>query len=358
MAINSQKGVYGFGPQSEKGTVASTFYRHKASDVDLGIQDDTRLGPAEVGGSPVPSFAYKAGYVPAGGASIFPRLEDTFGWLAYGILGSVTTTTGDGVGENPPVGVNRHKFHFATDEGYVPWMSARKLIPGGVGVDALGETYLDMKMIGFGLNLVNDAPPSVRVDMLGRDFALADPTGWSWGNTYETFESIPVGAAVGGFFKVPSFSADELPLVGAAIAIQNAPQDIRQEKVYGSPQLEDVTIVQRQVTIDAMVKWSDPTLYRSILTGSGSGTAWTASPWTSDFDVLAVTPGNISGFSVPYKLRMQAATVVWQVNGGIRLAGNQSLMMRLQGTVIEPSSGDFASLTLDNEVAAYSWPTP
>jgi len=360
MSINSQKGVFAFGPQAEKGAVATKFYRHKAADVDLSVQDDTRLGPPEIGGSPVPSFAYKAGYVPAGGATIYPRLEDTFGWLGYGVMGGVTTLTGDGVGENPPVGVNDHKFHFAADEGYVPWMSARKLIPGGDGVAALGEQYLDMKMIGFGMNIMNDAPPSARVDLMGRDFEIEeDPNAnWTWENTYEAFESLPVGAEVGGYFKVPDFSADELPLVGAAVNVQNAPEDIRQAKVYGSPMLEDITIIQRAVTIDAVVKWSDPALYRSILTGSSSGTTWTAQPWTSDFDMLAVSPANIPTQSIPYHLRLQAAKVIWQVNGGIRLAGNQALTMRLTGTVIAPDSGDYFSLTLRNAVAAYAWPTP
>ena len=87
--------------------------------------------------------------------------------------------------------------------------------------------------------------------------------------------------------------------------------------------LEDVTIIQRAATIDALVLWRDPTLYRSILTGSSAGTNWTAKPWTQDFDVLAVSPDDIPGQAEPYSLRVQAAQVVWQVAGGIRLAANQ-----------------------------------
>jgi hypothetical protein len=60
----------------------------------------------------------------------------------------------------------------------------------------------------------------------------------------------------------------------------------------------------------------------------------------------------------PYKLRVQSPSVMWQVNGGIRLAANQNVMMRLQGTAIDPASGDYVTVDMDNEVASYTWPTP
>jgi hypothetical protein len=357
MATTATRGILGFGGQTAKETVATAFHRHKAADIDLGLIDDSRLGPPEIGGSPIPTFPYKAGYLVAGGATLYPRLEDTFGWLAYGALGAVATVTGDGVGDNPETGAYRHTFKHASDGGFLPWMSLKKFIPGDSTSNDLGEIYTDMKAVGLTFNLANDAPISARADFIGRDFTQADPSGWSWENTYESYQSIPVGCAVDGYMKVPNFSASELPIVGATVAIQNSPLDIRQEKVYGSPMLEDVTIIGRAVTYDVVLKWKDPALYRSILTGSSSGTAWTATPYVQDLDILAVSPGDISGLTQPYKLRMQSAAVMWQVNGGLRLAANQSVMMRLTGTAIEPSSGEFAELAIDNEVAAYAWPS-
>lgn len=357
--MTAQRGILGFGPQAAMESVATAFYRHKASDVDLGVLDDVRLGPPEVGGKATPTFPYKAGVAVGGGGTLFPRLEDTFGWLLYGAQGAVNTITGDGIGDNPPTGVNRHEFIHAAEDTFLPWMTFKKLIPGSDSSNDLGEIYKDCKIVGLTFNVSSEDPISARVDVLGRVFEEADPSGWSWENSYETFESIPVGAKVGGYMKIPGFSSDELPIVGATISLQNAPLEMAQEKVYGSPYLEDVTIVGRAVTFDVLVKWKNPDLYRSIVTGATDGAQWTATPWAQDFDLVAESPENIAGQTVPYKLRVEADKVLWQVNGGIRLAANQNVMMRLTGNAIEPDSGgDFLKLSLDNEVAAYTWPTP
>src|ERR1043165_4809390 len=121
MALTAAAGIFGFGPQAGKATPAETFYRHRAIDVDLGINDDVRLGQLEVGGTPVPTFPYKAGYVVGGGATLQPRLEDTFGWLLYGALGKCSS---DAIGGH--AGSYEHVFEMASDPTQVPWMSMRK----------------------------------------------------------------------------------------------------------------------------------------------------------------------------------------------------------------------------------------
>jgi hypothetical protein len=355
--MTAQRGIFGFGGQTAKEAVATTWYRHKAVDVDLAPLDDVRLGRPEVGGGLFPTFPYKAGVVVAGGATLQPRLENTLGWVGFGALGAVSTITGDGVGENPPVGVNRHQFKPASDQSFLPWMSARVVVPGDVAANDYGLIYKDMKALGLTLALSADAPITARLDFLGRLFEYADPSGWSWDNTFETYESIPVGAAVGGFMKIPGYSASELSIVGATVAIQNAPLDLRQEKVYGDPYIEDVTLVGRAVTVDVMVKWKDADLARALHAGSITGTEWSSTPYVQDLDVLAVSPGNISGQSVPYKCRVEMPSVLWQLNGPIRLAGNQAVFARISGTSLEPSSGDAITLSVDNEETGYTWPS-
>lgn len=357
MGTTGQRGIFGFGAQSAMESAATAFYRHKATDIDIAPIDEVKMGNPEVGGGSFPTFPYKTGPVSAGGATIQPRLEDTLGWALYGALGAVNTITGDGVGDNPEVGVYRHEFKPGAVSNFLPWMSVRKYVPGAVGADDYGELYTDLKAVGLTMAFVNNGPLTARLDFLGRMFGFADPSGWAWENGFESFESIPIGCTVGGYMKIPGYSASELPIVGATVAIQNAPLDIQQEKVYGSPYLEDVTILQRVMTFDVMLKWQDADLYRSMLTGSTSGTSWAATPFVQDADILAVSPGDIAGQTQPYKLRAEAPSVMWQPNGGVRLAGNQSVMMRLSGIALEPSSGDYAKLSLDNKVAAYTWPS-
>lgn len=363
MAITAQAGVFSFGPQTAKGALSTTFYKHRASDIDMATISDDRLGPPEVGGSPTPTIPYRAGVMAAGGALINPRLESTLGWMLYGALGAVTTLTNKDVLGNTVTGMYDHGFRFSTtDEGYIPWMSFRKYIPGGgVAANSLGETFRDCKIVALTLALPNDGLINARVDALGITGSTnfeSDPT-WNtqYTNTqYEDYQSIPIGSVVGGYLKVPAFSATALPVTAATVTLQNAPLDMRQEKVFGSPYLEDVTIVGRQFTVDMVLKWQDPQLYRSILTGATNGTQWTATPFVSDLDIYSLSSVNAPSLSAKYGLRIKAASVMYQVVGGIRLAAGGAVMLRVQGTAIA-TTGTYCEFHVGNKVTSYTWPT-
>lgn len=352
MAVTGASGQFSFGPQSGKEVTATTFYRHRATDVDLSVQIDDRLGPLEVGGVPVPTFPYRAGIMVGGGAAIQPRLENSLGWLLYGALGKHTPTTIGG-------GIFDHKFEMAADTSYVPWMSFRKYIPpkdGNLTTD-LGELYKDCKITSLGLQSGTDTPITSRVDVVGRDFALDDnandsPSGWLYNAAFESWESIPVACQTDGYIKVGGV---ELPVVAAQFAWQNQPLDSKQDKVIGDHRLQDVTIISRQFTYQITVKFEDPTLYRKVLTGSGSGTLFTPTPYTDTFDIKVLSSTNMPALAEPYSLRIQGDKLVMQQQGGIRLAGGQAVMMQFQGTAIE-STGNYCSFTLRNKQANYVWP--
>lgn len=362
MAITAQAGVFSFGPQTAKGTLSTTFYKHRGSDIDLATVSDDRLGPPEVGGIPTPTIPYRAGVMATGGALINPRLESTLGWLLYGALGAVATTDNKDVLGNTVTGMYDHQFKFATDAGFVPWVSFRKYVPGGgVAGNSLGETFQDCKIVALTLALPNDGLINARVDALGITGGTnfeSDPT-WNteYENTlYEDYDSIPIGTVVGGYLKVPGLSATALPITQATVTLQNAPLDVRQEKVFGSPYLEDVTVINRQLTVDMVLKWRDPELYRAILTGSTTGTQWTATPYTSDLDIVALSSKNPAGLSTPFGMRIKASSVMYQVQGGIRLAGGQAVMLRVTGTAIA-SAGEYAEIHIGNKTTSYTWPT-
>jgi hypothetical protein len=92
MSTTGAAGVLSYGMQTAKGAVATTFYRHRAADVNYGPVQDLRTLPLEVGGIPTPTGAYKAGVFLAGGATLHPRLEGDFGWLLKGLMGAVATS--------------------------------------------------------------------------------------------------------------------------------------------------------------------------------------------------------------------------------------------------------------------------
>lgn len=365
MTTTAQAGIFGFGPQAAKGTAVPTnsWYRHKATMVDLAALDDQRLGPPEVGGRPLPTIPYKGGIMVGGGATINPRLENSLGWLLYGALGYHSQTSGSG-------NIKLHTFKLDdTNPGLVRWMGFRKYIPASsdVGDYVMGETYKDCKVTNIVFTLPNDGLISSRVDCIGREFELTSGSNCTWGTIsgsaggwaadgeFEDYESIPIGTVLNsGYISVPTFG--NLPVVQGQIGIQNVPLDARSEKVYGSPYLEDVTIISRSVTLDLTVKWRNPDLYRQILTGSTTGTVWSATPFTTSVTMLASSPTNMPGESTPYYLQMTATKAMLALTGGIQLAGNQAVLMRFTGTCLD-TVGDYVSFVLANQVANYTWPT-
>lgn len=359
MAVTSQAGVFSFGGQSAKGTLATTFYRHRASNVDLVTISDDRLGPPEVGGQPVPTIPYRAGVVATGGATLNPRLEDTIGWLLHGACGAWSKADDKDVLGNTVTGMYNHEFTFATDEAFIPYMSFRKEIPGSdsAGTDDLGEIFQDCKIVNAAFALPNDGLITSRIDIIGRAAGdnFDDNPSFTYDNTYEDYQSIPIGCVTSGYIKIPDYSATELPVVAANVSLTNAPLDIRQEKIFGSPYMQDVTVTGRALTVDLVVKWEDPELYLSILTGSTTGTQWVTTPFVEDLDIYALSSIDATGLSTPWGIRFQAPSVMYQVAGGIQLAGNNAVAMRITGTAIADASG-YMTINVGNTQTDYNWP--
>lgn len=361
MAVVAQAGILGFGPQEGKeiDVVTGNWFRHKATLADLAVNDDQRLGPPEVGGRPLPTIPYKAGVMVGGGLTIHPRLEASIGYLLKGALGFCETTSGSG-------SVKNHVFQLDPDNpGFVPWMGFRKYVPSGgdVGDYSMGETFKDCKVLSLALTLPNEGLVQARVDALGRLFALeASPAwgttsgsagGWNAAGEFEDYPSIPIGSTPGGYINTPEYG--NLPVVQAQVTIQNRNLDIRQEKVYGSPYLEDITIVSRSVNVALTVKWKNPDLYRAILTGSKTGTTWSSVPFTSAVTFRTISPANMTGEAQPYELLVTVTEAMLSLQGGIQLAGNDAVIMTFAGQALD-TTGDYCTFELRNKYATYDWP--
>jgi hypothetical protein len=360
MAVTAQNGVLSFGGQSAKDTLAATFYQHRAADIDLGIQSDDRLGPPEVGGIATPTIPYRAGVMAAGGATINPRLEDTLGWLLFGGIGAVVSTADENVFGTVDTGYVHHTFTLPTVSTALPYMSFRKHIPSeDGGADDLGEVYQNCKIVSFATMLPNDGLIQSRVDVLGtaEGTQFEDPSAWSYGNTeMEDYQSIPIGSTVGGYLKVPDYSAVALPITQARVIMSNPPLPPAQEKNFGSPYLDAVTIASRQLAVDMVLKWKDQDLFRSIYSGSTTATQWISSCFIEDLDIYTLSPNVVPSLLSPYALRIEAPEVQYRV-AGIGLSGQDAIMMRIMGIAIAPSSGEYCTFHLGNEVTSYTWPT-
>ncbi len=360
MAVTAQDGILSFGAQTAKDTVSATYYQHRAADINLGIQSDDRLGPPEIGGIAVPTIPYRAGVLAAGGATIHPRLEDTFGWLLHGAVGAVVSTADEDVFGTTDTGYVHHTFTLPTPSTALPWMTFRKEIPSETAGKELGEIYENCKITSLAFMLPNDGLIQARVDVLGtaENTQFADPSGWSYENTLmEDYQSIPIGSVVGGYMKIPNYSGADLPVTQARCILSNTPLPPAEEKNFGSPYLDSVTIASRAFAVDMVLKWKDQDLYRSIISGSTTATQWIADCWTEDLDIYAVSPAVIPGPLLnPYALRIEAAEVQYRV-AGLALAGQNAISLRIVGTAIAPASGEYVTIHLGNEVTNYTWPT-
>ena len=213
------------------------------------------------------------------------------------------------------------------------------------------------------LALPNDGLIASRVDVIGRTVEFTNTvSGWTYTNTqFEDYQSIPIGVVTAGYLKLPTYSTTaELPIVAATVTLTNAPLDIRQERVYGDPYLQDITITGRSITADFVCKWEDPYLYQAIITGSTTGTQWTPAPWVGQFDVMSYAASNAGGTNpaTPWQARVYVPAMMFQVAGGIRLAGNQSVAMRVTGTgIASTTSTIYGTVYLGNTITQYVWPT-
>jgi len=356
MAVTAQRGIFGFGPQPSKGTAASTFYRHKATAIAFGLMDDTRIGPMEIGAGPFPTFPYKAGYVTSGGVTIQPRMEDTFVWLLYALMGDVETTLVE-------TGVYDHVAKpLASDLSLIPWLTLRKYIPGvpGVAGTDLYEVYKDTKVIAAAFDLAADAPLETQLQFLGIDHEMPVSPTWNWANAYEHYSSIPVGCDVDGHLKFTGsgLTDEALPAARISVGFVNTPLDIAIEKNVGTPRLDDVTIVSRSMNIDATVKWKSPDLYKAVVAGDIAGTEWAAKPMTGSISAKLSAPYVIGTTEEKFSVTLEAPDVMFRLAGATPMAGGEAVLLRFTGVALEPEDedDDYASITVRNGTASYDWP--
>jgi hypothetical protein len=346
MTVPAQPGVISFGIQAGKGELATDFFRHRAVSVNYGPVQDPRVFPPEVGGVLTPTGAYKGGIFMAGGFTIMPRLQNYLGYLLLATMGQVVTTPAGGV-------LQSHKFTFAADQAYLPWMSVRKKVPGAT---PLWEIGLDNLVTSARFDFPQNGILSARFDFLGRVPDWTTPPTEVYAGPYEDYPSVPITCDVDGYLQLPNtyYSTTEVPITNLSVMLANNLTTPAQEMIIGSPYPDDYVPLSRGATVQAVLKYADPQLYLDIMTGAVAGTTWAPLPFTSNLDVMIKSPGYVPTTTTKYSLRVQASTVMWNVNGSPVLSGGDIVLLPLIGTVLEPTSGDYLSFTVVNDAAPYT----
>lgn len=357
MSVSSRNGVLAYGPQTAKESLASTFYRHKTLDINLGAIEQSERWAPEVGGSVFNVGQRKTAAFVGGQATIQPRIENVFGWLLYAMSGDVST-----VDDTPEAGANTHIFTPASDHAYLPWLTMHKYIPGATSGDALGEVLQDCKIAQAVFSMASMAPLTCQVGVLGREPSFEEAPSWSYENEFEDVQSVPTGNS--GHFKLPDFSTDALEASSVEVTLMNrlSAAQLQNEMVIGSYHPDDLVVIERDVAFRFVYKWADPDLWQQVYTGAVDGTAWTPSVYETDVEAKLESPNNIPGTSTPYSLSIEAPEVDWSVDGQLRLQGNNILYCPMAGVLNEPATADPFQIKVVNDVASgdpeyYTWPS-
>lgn len=364
MTVPSSDAIFGFGPQPAKGTLPTTWYRHAAARVDVGSQQLVGQFPPEISGGFHPTGAYKGMAFGAGNAVVQPRLENVLGWLVYAVVGQESGVQVD----TPETGLNRHIFTPPDRPRDMKWLAIRKYIPGATDNDELGEVLKDARVAGMMLEVTPPGPVQATFTFVGREPKLqesidsGDAYAWSWGNTIERPQSVPIATTVGGYFSVNGVAQKATTV---RVMIANDYTTPQEELIVGSPYPDDFIMKQQVLTFDWVYKWQDHTLYKQLLSGETASNPadangyyeWWPVPHTSTAEVVLVSPGDISGHSNPYRLRVYAPEVAWRAEGPPQLVSNGWLAIRLTGIAQMQISSPTFQVELDNEVSAYTWPS-
>jgi len=355
MTVASTEAIFGFGPQPAKGTLATTWYRHKAARVDLGPQQTIRQFPPEIGGGYHPTGAYKEMAFGAGQAILNPRLESTIGWLLYAAVGSVSTLS-----DVPEASMFRHIF-LPPDNYYdFPWMSVRRYIPGATGTaDNVGELLKDARCVGLRLAAAPGAICTSAITFVAREPKLSE-TGvdtWGWANAYESYPSVPL--AHQGSLKLGDVEQPATNLVFDLVDSYTTP---REELIIGSPYPDDFILQFQTLTATWTYKWQNAELYKALLTGDNTEADgvidWSPAVHTASFEFDVYTPGDATGMSNPWRLRLYAPEFTWQAAGPPALIGGGWLALQFTGVAQEQVAGNTFEVYLENLTQAYTWPTP
>jgi hypothetical protein len=374
MSVTSASAVLSIAPQAgslRDAAFAPTnfqWYRMRAMSVSVGPQQAQEQHPQEVGGDIIPLGSFKSAAAYGGDVEIIPRLQASLGYLLMAATGKTTTVADtawvDGA-EVSRTGVHLHKFTYAADQRYIPWVAVRRSVPGQTTADTYGDIGFDAKVNNINITVPQAGLIRFGVGFQGRKMIYPSPTdvnAWSYANSYEDTFSVPHAGK--GEVKI---AGKKYPIVQFSVSLANNLSSMQEEQIVGSYFMDDITTKNRAAQLRIVVKWNNADLYKRALTGSIDGVDWNSLPFYEVTQGAAKaiegrfeSPYNIVGVSpvTPYMLRFFANQVIWQIDRqGIELAGNNLIYVPFVGTVVKPTSGEYLELWVQNDTASYTWPS-
>ena len=223
------------GPQTAKGSAASTYYGWKANMVDVAPNQMTRNIGQMVGGSLVPQGSVKTAAWSGGAMVCPPPLDDYIGWLLYAFAGSVSSVDN---------GNSTYAHYFpsgADDTAPAKYLTARREVPA---TSALYEQFEDQVPYRLLLGVAAGEFATMRAEMAGRTPSEPDGSGW----TYTTKDQTSVPVACKGHFELPDDTALNT-VNGVTLDMTNIIPPVGQVLTVGNYYPYDFPVLGRQITL-------------------------------------------------------------------------------------------------------------
>jgi Phage tail tube protein len=364
MTVSGSNGEFGIAPLPAKlGDSAFvvgdyTWRQFPALNINLAPVNLQEQLPLEISGVMTPTGAFKRGAAIVGSVDMLPRTYDVLGFLLYGLMGNVSTLSDVNIAGDSVPGSYVHVFNYNA-QNTIPWMAIRRLIPGQLAADNLGEYGVDCQVTSMRIVVPNSGNIQCSVSLVGRIPSWEkDPT-WVWDNTLEDGESIPKSSTGSLTFgdKSPKMLGMEL-MVNNMLSMAN----IENELIIGSPYPDDSIPLSRSATIRGTVKYADPDLYLDTFTGADDGTAWSSTPTlfatageVYAFDSLFLSPSEIGSTGEYNALAIRANYMTLLQDGPVQLRAANMVTQNVAGIIQTPASGDYLQVILQNGVSGYLW---
>jgi len=360
--VSNLDASFGFGLQddflgdSAFVTANVDWFTHPAARLIMGINESNVPFPLEISGYPTLRSVYKDMLFYGAQAELIPRLDNSFGWLLLGAMGSASSISGKDSSGNSVAGVNTHIFRFnISDLTALPWLAVRRRLGGDT---PSGEIGFDCLVDGFEFTMPAAGKLMASFGLVGRDFIKESPSAWTYQNTNEAAER--TGESGRGFFKIGTRTP---VIMGAAFQLSNGITPPKDQMAIGSFRANDLKSLQRGCIIRGVYKYTDAALDNEVYTGLTNGTAWSSEPLIVETsganyacDIQFQAPRNIGVTARPYTIRFQANKIALQLDGPMQLDPGGFMVRAFTITLLQPDSGDYARIYLENNQTSYVAP--
>ena len=352
MGRTSLVGAFGLGRQASKDTLASTITYLPATSIGLNINQNAQTLPPEVGGDYFLRGSYKSSVMGGGDVAAVAR-PNSLGNFFYALAGQDTVT---------PVpaqsGAYSHSFTpFTPSPGVdLPLYTLIKDVAKiqNVGATAaLAEQYLNAKMSSFRL----DVPKSSIATVQSSWVATTPSTVTVASLGAETMDSTPQFQTCNGtiaFIQEGGSTISANSLKVERLAFNYANNVSQDEFSVGNYYLEDITLLQRTVTVDMDFVVRDTALYQAVYMNAGTiPGAWSPQIYRGALTLTLNSTVNVPTTTQPYQLVLTFPGLDFMMLP-IQLSGADLVRATLSTQVTLGSSGaDRFAVTLVNGVASY-----